>query len=97
MFINQNESEFNLQLGNNDLLTNYKDIKSNIERLVLNYPIAKDTNFDLKIKFAEIMHFSSLMWFHLKYDQKENRALCLYLQAIRLADDLLKELGVSCE
>lgn len=39
------------------------------------------------------MHFSSLMWFHLKHDKTENRALCLYLQAIRLANDLLKIWG----
>lgn len=39
------------------------------------------------------MHFSQLMWFHLKYDEKENRALCLYLTAILLNFDLVKSLN----
>lgn len=97
LYTNQEESSFSLKLGNGDLLSIYQQIKNDVEKLILNYPIAKDPDFKLKIHFAEVMHFSSLMWFHLKHDKTENRALCLYLQAIRLANDLLKNLGLFHE
>lgn len=97
LYTNQEESSFSLKLGNSDLLSIYQQIKNDVEKLILNYPIAKDPDFKLKIHFAEVMHFSSLMWFHLKHDKTENRALCLYLQAIRLANDLLKNLGLFHE
>lgn len=86
------ESEFALFLAEEELLKTYAKIKKDTKNLLLNYPISKDKDYDLKIKFAEVMHFSSLMYFHLKNDGVENRALCLYLQAVKLADELLVEL-----
>ncbi|HGG0688659.1 TPA: hypothetical protein ACJFCZ_000594, partial [Campylobacter coli] len=91
-----NESHDNISyeifLGGKELLDVYNNIKSGVFNLIYKYPIVTDYQWLAKIKFSEVMHFSSLMWFHLKYDKIENRALSLYLQAIILADELLKEL-----
>ena len=89
---NSNESEFTLFLADEGLLNTYANIKQEVQSLILNYPISEDKDYELKIKFAEVMHFSSLMYFHLKKDGVENRALSLYLQSIKLAHNLLEEL-----
>lgn len=86
---------YEIYLGNKDILDVYKKIKGGVCNLMYKYPIVADYQWLVKIKFSEVMHFSSLMWFHLKYDKIENRALSLYLQAIVLADELLKELGID--
>ena len=57
-----------------------------------NYPISKDKDWILKTKFAEFMHFSSVMHFHLKFDKLEKTALTLYLSAILLGNNLIKQL-----
>lgn len=83
---------FDLYLAGSELLDTYSKLKIEVENLITKYPIVKDKYWDLKTKFAEAMHFSSLMYFHLKYDKVENRALCLYLQGIILTTELLNEL-----
>lgn len=86
---------YEISLGSKELLDVYNNIKSGVFNLIYKYPIVEDYQWLAKIKFSEVMHFSSLMWFHLKHDKIENRALSLYLQAIILADELLKELEID--
>ncbi|MDY3113410.1 MAG: hypothetical protein SOW25_03670 [Helicobacter sp.] len=90
--IDENRAEFSLILGSEALLETYSNIKKLCLELLDSYLL--ESSWNLKARFAEVMHFSSLMSFHLKGDGVENRALCLYLQAIRLASELLKELEI---
>lgn len=84
-----NSTHFNLYMGNKKLLEEYDCIKNKLTTLMSKYPITQDKDWLLKILFSEVMHFSSLMLFHLKQDEVENRAMCLYLQAIKLTTKLL--------
>lgn len=95
LHINKESAEFNLTLSNNEnILQSYEDIKNGLFELIGNKFIDRlnDENWLLKIKFAEAMHFSSLMYFHLKNDGIENRSICLFLQAVVLTHSLLQEL-----
>ena len=70
----------------------YKAIGSFIENKVLDYPeIKSDKNWRLKVLFAEAMHFSSVMIFHLKDTPDEKRASAMYLTAVRLINELYEE------
>lgn len=84
--------EININLGSDPLITTYNSIGKLIIDSLKNYPVSEDKNWILKSKFNEAMHFSSLMYFHMQYNSNENRALCLYIQAIRLLTDIIDEL-----
>lgn len=88
---NQN-SVFELSYGPKYLVETYNSIEGSFIKLMKNYPISKDKNWIIKTKFAEFMHFSSVMHFHLKFDKTENLALTLYLSAIILGNNLIKQL-----
>ncbi|EFB5694436.1 hypothetical protein HGM27_000120 [Campylobacter coli] len=95
IYEDHDDISYEISLGGKELLCVYKNIKNEVYDLIHKYPIVKDYQWLAKIQFSEVMHFSSLMWFHLKYDKIENRALSLYLQAIVLADKLIKKLEVD--
>ncbi|MDA8925617.1 hypothetical protein N9I84_06005 [Gammaproteobacteria bacterium] len=90
--INKEEVHIDLHMGGFELLNLYADLKDKTTKLIQKYPLANEKHWLLKTKFAEAMHFSSLMYFHLKHDGIENRALCIYCQAIILTTELLNEL-----
>ena len=83
--------EIDINLGSDPLIETYDNIGKLVKKSLSNYPISRDKNWILKSKFNEAMHFSSLMYFHMEYNQQENRALCLYVQAIRLLTEILDE------
>lgn len=88
---NQN-TNFSLSFGPKYLVETYNSIEGSFIKLMKNYPISKDKNWLLKTKFAEFMHFSSVMHFHLKFDKSEKTALTLYLSALTLGNNLIKQL-----
>lgn len=90
--LSSNGSVFNLNYGPKYLVETYNSIEPCFIKLMKNYPISKDRNWILKTKFAEFMHFSSVMHFHLKFDKLEKTALTLYLSAILLGNNLIKQL-----
>jgi hypothetical protein len=81
-----------VDFGPKYLIESYDRIKIGLEKIITKYPIAQDPNHLTKIKLSEFMHFSSLMYFHLKNDSEEARALTIYAQAILLGKKLLDEI-----
>jgi hypothetical protein len=84
--------EFNLDLGPPYLVELYEDIGQLVSNMMKSYSVTSDPDWLLKVYFSEFMHFSSLMSFHLAHDGVENRALALYLQAVKLGNELLSKL-----
>lgn len=93
--LNNKFSEFKLNYGPQNIVNNYNSIKKLFIYLMKKYPIAKDKDWEIKTQFSEFMHFSSLMYFHLNFDKKENRALSLYLSAVILGNKLIKKLEIK--
>jgi len=83
---------FHVDMGPEYLIKIYDEIKKGLENILAKYPIAQDANYLTKIKISEFIHFSSLMYFHLKNDLAEARALTIYSQAILLGTNLLREI-----
>lgn len=83
----------NLELGTEKLRQGYHEIHNLISNQIIKYDfVAKDKYWLLKIKFAEAMHFSSVMPFHLKNDGTETRSIALYFAAVMLINELVGEL-----
>jgi hypothetical protein len=90
--LSNQHKNFSLSFGPKYLVETYNLIEASFIKLIKNYPISKDKNWLLKTKFAEFMHFSSVMHFHLKFDRSEKTALTLYLSALILGNNLIKQL-----
>lgn len=74
----------------------YTQIGEFIQRKVLDYTLIKsDKNWRLKAHFAELMHFSSVMIFHLKGTLDEPRASAMYLTAVRLMNEFFDIYGIN--
>ena len=88
----------NFKLSDEEQIKKYDNLKIRLWEILSEYPIIKyDVNSKLKMEFNEVMHFSSVMIFHLKNDEVENRAVCLYLSAIILANKFIKNyIGDKC-
>ena len=93
--LNNKFFEFKFDYGPQNIVNNYQLINNLFVPLMKKYPIAKDKDWEIKTQFSEFMHFSSLMYFHLKFDKIENRALSLYLSAIILGSKLIKKLNIK--
>jgi hypothetical protein len=79
-----------IQFGNDALRQTYSEIHRSVQDRIQRYDlVANDEHWLLKTKFAEAMHFSSVMPFHLFNDSIENRALALYFVAVRLMSELI--------
>lgn len=72
-----------------DVLATYAEVREKLLDLLEEYElIAQDDDWKLKMFFAEAMHFSSLMPFHLAHDGFEERALAMYVTGVRLLNEL---------
>ena len=82
---NGDELNVDLHLGTRQILDTYNEIHDAIHKSVSKYKlISEDKYWLLKIKFNEVMHFSSVVPFHLFNDGREHRGLVLYFVAVRL-------------
>ncbi|MBI2043094.1 NTP transferase domain-containing protein [Candidatus Pacearchaeota archaeon] len=83
----------NFSIFEDDSLKEYKKIFSNIQSLLYRYDmIKKDPYWITRTKFNEVVHFCSMIPFHIKGDGKENLALALYLRGVMLLNNFLSEL-----
>jgi choline kinase len=90
------EVNVDLHLGTKQIVDVYNQIHNAIHLSVSKYElISEDKYWLLKIKFNEVMHFSSVVPFHLFDDGREHRALVLYFVAVRLINDFFLELEKS--
>lgn len=87
-----------LVMGDDDALLHTYDAVLNDVLKLLEGHLGGTDSWLLQARFSEVMHFASLMYFHLRQDGRETRALCLYLRAIMLAHSLLHDLNLppSC-
>jgi len=93
---NGDEVNVNLHLGTRQILDTYNEIHDAINKSVSKYKlISEDKYWLLKIKFNEVMHFSSVVPFHLFNDGREHRGLVLYFVAVRLINEFVLELEKS--
>ena len=93
---NMDEINVDLHLGTKQILDTYNKIHDAIQKSILKYElISADKYWLLKIKFNEVMHFSSVVPFHLFNDCKEHRGLVLYFVAVRLINEFVLELNKS--
>lgn len=73
--------------GDDYLESFYEELKVGLlEVLNENKMLNQDPHFQMKMEFNEVMHFSSVMSFHLKNDDTENRALSLFCAAVMISD-----------
>ncbi len=73
----------------------YEHIKKELLRTLPEYElIRKEPDWKLKMFFAEAMHFSSLMPFHLAYDGREEKAIIMYLTGVRLLNNVFNDFNL---
>jgi len=87
---NKNKASFMIDYGPKNLTESYGLVKFKMFNLLNKYFGDIDPQWHLKTLFNEAMHFSSLFTFHLKNDSQEDRAILLYLTALRLNSQLLE-------
>jgi len=87
-----NKMHFKVNYGPENLLEKYCDLRIKIYHLLKDYFNDLDSKWYLKMLFNEAMHFSSLLTFHLKNDECEERAILLYLTSLRLNTVLIEEM-----
>jgi hypothetical protein len=84
--------DVNLQLGTNEIRETYRLVHHKVESMMSEFPfIVDDKNWLMKTKFNEVMHFSSVIIFHLFDDGIEKRGLTLYFIAVRLINEFFNE------
>ena len=76
-----------LEIPDSGTVQEYHKIKSGISKLFKKYSLNND--YMKRIRFNEAMHFCSLMPFHLKYDNKEEKAIAFYLTGVKLINDFV--------
>jgi choline kinase len=77
-------------------VSRYHAIGRFVEKKVLDYDIIRsDPNWKLKVHFSEVMHFSSVMIFHLKGTLDESRAAAMYLTAVRLMNEFFSNYSIN--
>jgi choline kinase len=85
-----NQASFNYKFSNKGILKTYSQIKALAHLILDEYPlIQQDSGWLMKTLFAEAMHFSSVMAFHLNLSQDNQRAKVLYLQGVKLFNEFL--------
>jgi choline kinase len=88
--------QVNLKYSFPKILREYKIIKKCIPQKLKKYSLIKqDQDWELKILFAEAMHFSSVMPFHLKNDGKEERAIAMYFTAVKLLNEFFERFKIE--
>jgi choline kinase len=86
----------NLEYNSLEIKAEYEKVRKVISKNILKYKmINKDVNWNLKILFSEAMHFSSLMPFHLARDNKEIKAIAMYLTGVKLLNDLFIKFNIK--
>lgn len=80
-----------LEIPDSEIVREYREIKSGILELFKKYSHNKD--YLKRARFNEAMHFCSDMPFHLKYDNKEKKAIAIYLTGVKLLNDFVNDYG----
>jgi choline kinase len=76
-------------------LDTYRGVLRGLPRVVERFAlIGGDPAWQMKTRFAEVMHFASVMPFHLRHDGVETRAVALYLTAVRLLDEFCRDYDI---
>jgi len=93
---NERSVSATMEFNNAAALENYRRVAEGLPQVIESLPlIAGDPQWRMKTAFAEAMHFSSVMPFHLRYDDVEVRATALYLTAVRLLDGFCRDFEVE--
>lgn len=80
-----------IEIPDSRIVRKYRKIKSGILELFKKY--SHNSDYMKRIRFNEAMHFCSLMPFHLKYDNKEEKAIAFYLTGVKLLNDFVSDYG----
>jgi len=91
-----NVVQANLKYNFPKIVKEYKIIKKEIPLKLKKYNLIKeDPDWELKTLFAEAMHFSSVMPFHLQNDGKEDKAIAMYLTAVKLLNEFFEKFQIK--
>ena len=87
-----NNIEIKINYGSDKLLVLYSNLKAILlESLNAHETFSSDVNAVMKMEFNEVMHFSSVMPFHIMNNGDENRAISLYCSSVIIANDFCKK------
>ena len=85
-----------LQYNFPKIVKEYEQIKKEVPQRLQKYSlINQDPDWKLKTLFAEAMHFSSVMPFHLQNDGKEDKAIAMYFTGVKLLNEFFQEFKVK--
>jgi choline kinase len=71
----------------------YREIRSAFSKIFAQHDILNEQEIMLRVKFNEVMHYSSLLPFHLENDGYEAKATAFYFTAVKLANEFVREYG----
>lgn len=80
-----------LEIPDSEIVQEYRKIKLGMPELFAKYSHNKD--YMKRIRFNEAMHFCSLIPFHLKCDNKEEKAIAFYFTGVKLINDFADDYG----
>jgi choline kinase len=80
----------NLKITDQELDNTYSQISKEFPKILKNIPALKDDpSWEIRADFSEMAHLCSVMFFHMKYNEKERLAIALYLVGVRLANNFV--------
>jgi len=86
------ENKILFDYGDKHLEDYYENLKSLLVSCIQDRSVFKDDqNFMLKMEFNEVMHMCSVMIFHLRNDNVENRALSLYAASVKILNEFINK------
>ncbi|MFC1480295.1 hypothetical protein ACFL5Y_02465 [Candidatus Omnitrophota bacterium] len=91
-----NDIKAELTLENTGALAAYKQLNHSLSHLLQKYELIHgDELWQMKTLFAEMVHFGSLIPFHIQNDGKDQRSVSMYVTAVKLANDFVESLDLE--
>lgn len=81
------------ELERNKMFFLCEELKEPIKKLLYRFSNEKYEEFELKVEWNEVVHFSSLIPFLLDENGDESRAQCAYYTSVQLANRFLEKYG----
>jgi len=88
--------EVTLAIDNTKAMDIYIEVKNQLLSILSSYKLLEnDKNLDLKIHFAEMAHFGSVLPFHLHKEGNNHKGIAMYVTAVKLFNEFIERFDLS--
>lgn len=88
--------EVTLNFDNTKAMNTYIEVKRQLLSILASYKLLEgDNNLKLKIHFAEMAHFGSVLPFHLQSEGNNHKGIAMYVTAVKLFNEFIEKFDLS--